>query len=53
MERRRIISSFSGVAANLCDIGINDKTVSGFDIECETAAATSKVDLIIVGEAAE
>lgn len=30
-------------------VGVTGKAVDGFDVECETAAATTDVDLIIVG----
>ena len=34
------------------DLGIQTKATTGFDLECETAAATHDVDLIIIGQAA-
>lgn len=51
----KVIATLSGVAAgSLANkaLSINNRLAGGFDLVCQTAAATDEVDIIIIGQAA-
>ena len=51
----QVIATLNGTAAaslGATGLSINNRSTTGFDIECETVAATEDVDVIIVGDAA-
>jgi hypothetical protein len=51
----KVIATLNGVAAgSLANkaLSVNNRLASGFDLVCQTAAATDEVDIIIIGQAA-
>jgi len=51
----KVTATLNGTLANaVADkaLSANNRTVSGFDLVCEAAAATDDVDIIVIGQGA-